>query len=79
VAVKATTAGGPLQGSLLMLAFGLGTLPSMLFVSALFGKLGVKLRGQLLKVAALFVIALGLSTLIQGLTFFNAIKGLANW
>jgi sulfite exporter TauE/SafE len=79
VAVKATTAGGPLEGGLLMFAFGLGTLPSMLFVSALFGKLGVKLRGQLLKVAALFVIALGLSTLIQGLTFFNAIKGLANW
>jgi uncharacterized membrane protein YjjP (DUF1212 family) len=51
----------------------------MLFVSALFGKLGVKLRGQLLKIAALFVIALGVSTLIQGLAFFNAIKGLANW
>jgi sulfite exporter TauE/SafE len=79
VAVKATTAGGPLQGGLLMLAFGLGTLPSMLFVSALFSKLGSKLRGQLLKVAALFVIALGVSTLIQGLAFFNAIKGLANW
>jgi sulfite exporter TauE/SafE len=79
VAVKATTAGGPLEGGLLMFAFGLGTLPSMLFVSAIFGKLGVKLRGQLLKIAALFVIALGLSTLIQGLAFFNAIKGLANW
>jgi sulfite exporter TauE/SafE len=79
VAVKATTAGGPLQGGLLMLAFGIGTLPSMLFVSALFGKLGTRLRGQLLKVAALFVIGLGVSTLLQGLAFFNAIKGLANW
>ncbi len=79
VAVKATTAGGPAQGGLLMLAFGLGTLPSMLFVSSLFGKLGTRLRGQLLKVAALFVIGLGVGTLLQGLAFFNAIKGLANW
>lgn len=79
VAVKATSAGGPLEGGLLMLAFGLGTLPSMIFVSALFGKLGAKLRGRLLKLAAIFIIALGLSTLLQGLAFFNAIKGLANW
>jgi sulfite exporter TauE/SafE len=79
VAVKATTAGGPLQGGLLMLAFGLGTLPSMLFVSTLFGKLGTSLRGKLLKIAALFVIGLGVSTLLQGLAFFSAIKGLANW
>ncbi|MEJ2611329.1 MAG: sulfite exporter TauE/SafE family protein [Candidatus Thiodiazotropha sp.] len=79
VAVKATTSGGPIEGGGLMFAFGLGTLPSMLFVSALFGKLGAKFRGQLLKVAALFVIGLGISTLFQGLAYFNAIKGLANW
>jgi sulfite exporter TauE/SafE len=53
-----------------MLAFGAGTLPSMLSASFLFGKLGPRLRGWLLKGAALFVIALGVSTLWQGVRFF---------
>ena len=69
MAVKATTAPTPPEGMLLMLAFGAGTLPSMLFASVLFGKLGPKLRG-LQKLAALFVIALGVSTLWQGLRFY---------
>jgi uncharacterized protein len=77
VAIKATTAGGPLQGAGLMLAFGLGTLPSMLFVSALFSKLGGKLRGQLLKVAALFIIGLGISTLFQGASYIATIDGMS--
>ena len=70
MAVKATTAPTPPEGMLLMLAFGAGTLPSMLFASVLFGKLGPKLRGGLQKLAALFVIALGVSTLWQGLRFY---------
>jgi sulfite exporter TauE/SafE len=70
MAVKATTAPTPADGMLLMLAFGAGTLPSMLFASVLFGKLGPKLRGGLQKLAALFVIALGVSTLWQGLRFY---------
>lgn len=70
MAVQATTAPSPPQGMLLMLAFGAGTLPAMLSASVLFGKLGPRLRGWLLKGAALFVIALGLSTLWQGLRYF---------
>ena len=70
MAVKATTAPTPPEGMLLMLAFGAGTLPSMLFASVLFGKLGPRLRGGLQKLAALFVIALGVSTLWQGLRFY---------
>jgi sulfite exporter TauE/SafE len=70
MAVKATTAPSPPEGMLLMLAFGAGTLPSMLSASVLFGKLGPRLRGWLLKGAALFVIALGVSTLWQGLRYF---------
>ena len=38
--------------------------------TALFGKLGPRLRGWLLKGAALFVIALGMSTLWQGLRYY---------
>lgn len=70
MAVKATTAPTPPEGMLLMLAFGAGTLPSMLFASVLFGKLGPRLRGGLQKLAALFVIALGVSTLWQGVRFY---------
>lgn len=76
MAVKATTAPSVLEGSLLMLAFGAGTLPSMLSASFLFGKLGPKLRGWLLKGAALFVIALGVSTLWQGLAYYAVMRNL---
>ena len=76
MAVKATTAPSVLEGSLLMLAFGAGTLPSMLSASFLFGKLGPKLRGWLLKGAALFVIALGVSTLWQGVTYYVVMRKL---
>lgn len=70
MAVKATTAPSVIEGGLLLLAFGAGTLPSMLSASFLFGKLGPRLRGWLLKGAALFVIALGVSTLWQGLRYY---------
>ncbi len=79
MAVQATTAPSPLEGSLLLLAFGAGTLPSMLAASFLFGRLGVKTRGWLLKGAALFIIALGLSTLWQGIAFYGVMSKLANW
>ena len=76
MAVKATTAPSVLEGGLLMLAFGAGTLPSMLSASFLFGKLGPKLRGWLLKGAALFVIALGVSTLWQGIRYYAVMRNL---
>jgi uncharacterized protein len=78
-AVQATTAPSPVEGGLLLLAFGVGTLPSMLAASFLFGKLGAKTRGWLLRGAALFVIALGLSTLWQGLAYYSVMRNLANW
>lgn len=70
MAVQATTAPSIPEGILLMLVFGAGTLPSMLSASVLFGKLGPRLRGWLLRIAALFVIGLGLATLWQGLRFY---------
>ena len=79
MAVQATTAPSPAEGGLLLLAFGAGTLPSMLAASFLFGKLGAKTRGWLLRGAALFVIALGLSTLWQGLAHYSVMHKLANW
>jgi hypothetical protein len=51
----------------------------MLAASFLFGRLGVKTRGWLLRGAALFVIALGLSTLWQGVRYYGVMRNLANW
>jgi uncharacterized protein len=76
MAVKATTAPSIIEGGLLMLAFGAGTLPSMLSASFLFGRLGPKFRGWLLKGAAIFVIALGISTLWQGIQFYTVMERL---
>jgi len=76
MAVKATTAPSVLEGGLLMLAFGAGTLPSMLSASFLFGKLGVRTRGWLLKGAALFVIVLGLATVWQGIAYYLVMQRL---
>ena len=76
MAVKATTAPSVVEGGLLMLAFGAGTLPSMLSASFLFGKLGIKTRGWLLRGAALFVILLGVSTLWQGIRYYTVMQRL---
>jgi sulfite exporter TauE/SafE len=79
MAVKATTAPSAVEGGLMMLAFGAGTLPSMLFVSIAFARLSGVARGHLLKVAAVIVIIMGISTMYRGILFFTAMKGLANW
>lgn len=76
MAVKATTAPSVPEGGLLLLAFGAGTLPSMLLASVLFGRLGPRVRGLLQKGAGVFVIALGLSTLWQGLAYFRVMQKL---
>jgi sulfite exporter TauE/SafE len=79
MAVKATTVDHAWQGAALMLAFGAGTLPSMLFASAVFGKLAPRLRGLLLKAAAVFVVGLGVATLLQGVRYLWVMRNLANW
>jgi len=79
IAVKATTAGSALEGALLMAAFGAGTLPSMMFVSVLFGRMGAKFRGNLMKAAALIVIVMGVATVYQGVRYTMVMKDLANW
>ncbi|GAB0056174.1 hypothetical protein SIID45300_00479 [Candidatus Magnetaquicoccaceae bacterium FCR-1] len=78
MAVKATAAESAVTGGALMLAFGIGTLPAMLFVSTLFGRLGATVRGYLLKAAALVVIVLGVGTLMQGVAYFNVMRHLAD-
>jgi len=76
MAIKATTAPSIVEGGLLLLAFGAGTLPSMLSASFLFGRLGVRTRGWLLRGAALFVIVLGLTTVWQGVRYYLVMQRL---
>jgi len=70
MAVKATSAATVYEGGALMLAFGAGTLPMMLFVSVAFGKLSSNLRGLMYKSAALIMIVMGVNTFYRGLGFY---------
>jgi len=70
MAVKATTATSVLEGGALMLAFGAGTLPMMLFISVAFGKMSAKLRGLMLKSAAFIMMFMGLNTIHKGMSFY---------
>lgn len=72
MAIKATSATNILEGGFLMLAFGAGTLPTMLLTSIAFGKMSTHLRGLMLKSAALIMIAMGLNTVYMGMSFYVA-------
>ncbi|MDP2902658.1 MAG: sulfite exporter TauE/SafE family protein [Methylovulum sp.] len=71
MAVKATTAPSIYEGGALMLAFGAGTLPMMLFVSVAFGKISAHVRGLMLKSAALIMVFMGGNTFYRGLSFYT--------
>lgn len=68
--VEATSATTVLEGGALMLAFGAGTLPTMLFISVAFAKMGAGLRGFMMKSAAVIMIFMGLNTIYKGLNFY---------
>jgi uncharacterized protein len=78
MAFKAAAAADPLQGAALMLAFGAGTLPSMLGVSALFATLSSTARARLVAAAAVLVIGMGIALIIQGLGYTRVMGKLAN-
>jgi len=75
MAVNATTAPSPVEGGLMMLALGIGTLPTMFVVTFAFGKLGTKARGLMLKVAAVLMIVMGANTMYNGLRFLASDTG----
>ena len=72
MAVKATSATTIMEGGLLMLTFGAGTLPTMLFISVAFGKMSAHFRGLMLKSAALIMIIMGCNTIYMGMSFYVA-------
>jgi len=70
VVANAAALSSPIGGMLLLLAFGAGTLPSMLSASWLLGRLGARARGWLLKAAGLIIVGMGLVSFWHGLRYF---------
>ncbi len=79
VAVKATSTADPVDAGLLMLSFGLGTLPAMLALSLFSRTLAMHLQGRVPVITGAVVGALGLWTLYEGVVFYDVMRGLANW
>lgn len=65
----AASSGSVLQGVLIMLCFGLGTIPVMLVTGTGFSMATVNTRRQLLKLAACCVIVTGVMTMGRGIAF----------
>jgi hypothetical protein len=66
VELTALASGWPLYGALIMLAFGLGTVPALVGLGVASGVVGARARGWLGGLTAVAVIALGMVTVLQG-------------
>jgi sulfite exporter TauE/SafE len=71
----AASAGSMAQGALVMAAFGLGTVPLLLFTGVGGGLLALPARRRLFHVAAWCMIATGGLTLVRGATFLAGTPG----
>jgi hypothetical protein len=78
IAIAAAATADPVRAGLLMLVFGLGTLPTMALVSLLGTAIGRYTQGRSATLAGITVVVLGLWTLYQGWIFFDIIRGLSN-
>lgn len=78
IAIAAAATADPVRAGLLMLVFGLGTLPTMALVSLLGTAIGRYTQGWFATLASITVVVLGLWTLYQGWIFFDIIRGLSN-
>ena len=79
VAIKAVATADPLTAGLYMVAFGLGTLPTMVAVTTLGAVVGSRARGIYRILAGVAVVALGGWTIYEGVLFYDIMSGLANW
>ncbi|MFZ1576690.1 MAG: sulfite exporter TauE/SafE family protein [Chromatiaceae bacterium] len=78
IALTAAATGDPGRAGLLMLAFGLGTLPMMAAVTGFGAFVGARARDFSARIAGGLVAVLGLWTLYEGFSFFDIMRGLAN-
>ena len=65
---KAAATGNAFSGMLIMLFFGLGTVPALLLVGVGANLISVRWRNQLFRLAALLVIVLGIVTVMRGVS-----------
>lgn len=75
VLINSATAGSSIKGGLLLAVFGVGTLPSMLSVSFVVGRIGARTRGMLFRLAAVVVILMGARTIYTGFVMFTQAGG----
>lgn len=78
IALKAAATSDPGRAGLIMLAFGLGTLPMMVTVTGLGAFIGARVRELAARIAGGLVAGLGLWTSYEGYLFFDIMRGLAN-
>jgi hypothetical protein len=63
-------------GALTMIAFGLGTIPTLLGFGLASGALAPQLRGRLMQIAALIIFLFGAQMILRGLAAMNVIPSL---
>lgn len=67
--VVALASGNPMTGALSMFCFSLGTVPLMLGFGSAVSILGKRFTRQVLKVGAILVVVMGLSMMVQAVTY----------
>jgi len=65
--------GGTWQPSLMMAAFGLGTIPAMMFAPVVVRSLTPKNRGLVMKTLGILIILFGLFTMVRGTSWMHAL------
>lgn len=78
VAIKTLVTDSLAEAGLIMLFFGLGTLPTMLLVTMTGALLGARIKGLFIPITGVLVILMGSWTLYEGLVFYDIMRGLAN-
>jgi sulfite exporter TauE/SafE len=73
VALAAAGRGDPVEGGLIMLAFGLGTVPSLLLFGSTVQWLTTRARGEMLRWAGVMVVAMGCYNLYQHIRLMGLI------
>ena len=78
IAIAGTATADPLRAALLMMVFGLGTLPVMALVSLAGTAIARSAHGLYASLAGVVVVMLGLWTLYEGWVFYDIMCGLGN-
>ncbi|MCI0478753.1 MAG: sulfite exporter TauE/SafE family protein [Anaerolineales bacterium] len=74
--MNAASTATPWDGALTMIAFGLGTIPTLLGFGLASGALAPQLRGRLMQVAALIIFFFGAQMILRGLAAMHIIPSL---